>query len=81
MLKFKGGRTYILAVEFREESNYKITAGQIPEIKALQIKQPPRTEYYYGLQKSLEDYELRYEVIYENGEKESFPDMKHRNMV
>ena len=70
LLEFKGGKTYILAVEFRKESNYKITIGKIPEIKALQLKKPPCTEYYYGLQKSLEDYELRYEVIYENGEKE-----------
>ena len=70
VLELKSGKTYILAVEFQEESNYKITIDQIPEIKSLKVKQLPCTEYYYGLQKNLEDSDLSYEVVYENGERE-----------
>ena len=69
-LMLEKGKTYIFAVEFLKESDYRLTVSPIPEIKALQIKQLPRTTYYYSLQESLEDYDLSYEVIYENGEKE-----------
>lgn len=71
VFKMEKGKSYIFAVDFQEEGTYEICVNSIPEIQSIEIKELPRIKYYYGLENYLEDYELKYQVLYENGEKET----------